>query len=38
VPRRKEDTERGLKFLARDDSCEEQDAIALVEKLRGEMS
>jgi diadenosine tetraphosphate (Ap4A) HIT family hydrolase len=34
VPRRKEDPERGLKFLARDDSCEEKDAIALVEKLR----
>jgi diadenosine tetraphosphate (Ap4A) HIT family hydrolase len=37
VPRRKEVTERGLKFLARDDSCEELDAIALVEKLRETM-
>ena len=37
VPRRKEVTERGLKFLARDDSCEEQDAIALAEKLREAM-
>ena len=37
VARRKEVPERGLKFLARDDSCEEQDAVALVEKLRAEM-
>ncbi len=37
VPRRKEDAERGLKFLARDDSCQENDAIALVEKLREAM-
>lgn len=34
VPRSKDVAERGLKFLARDDSCEEKDAIALVEKLR----
>jgi diadenosine tetraphosphate (Ap4A) HIT family hydrolase len=34
VPRRKDITERGLKFLARDDKCEEKDAIALAEKLR----
>ena len=37
VPRRKEVTERGLKFLARDDSCEEQEAVALAEKLRAAM-
>jgi diadenosine tetraphosphate (Ap4A) HIT family hydrolase len=37
VPRRKDVPERGLKFLARDDSCEEQDAIALAEKLRAAM-
>ncbi len=37
VPRGKDISERGLKFLARDDSCEEQDAIALVEKLREAM-
>jgi diadenosine tetraphosphate (Ap4A) HIT family hydrolase len=37
VPRRKEVTERGLKFLARDDTCNEQDAIALVAKLREAM-
>ena len=34
VPRRKEDTERGMKFLARDDSCAEEDAVALANKLR----
>lgn len=34
VPRRKDDTERGMKFLARDDSCSEEDAIALANKLR----
>ena len=38
VPRRKEDSERGLKFLAKDDSCKEQDAIALTQKLRKAMS
>lgn len=35
VPRGKEITERGLKFLARDDSCSDKDAAALAEKLRG---
>ena len=34
VPRRKDDVERGMKFLARDDSCSEDDASALVAKLR----
>ena len=38
VPRRKEDTERGMKFLARDDSCREEDAIALASKLREAMN
>ena len=33
VPRRKEDAEKGLKFLTRDDSCNEEDAIALANKL-----
>ena len=33
VPRGKDVTERGLKFLARDDLCEEKDAGALAEKL-----
>ena len=33
VPRRKEDTERGMKFLARDDSCSEEDASALAREL-----
>jgi diadenosine tetraphosphate (Ap4A) HIT family hydrolase len=37
LPRRRDVTKRGLKFLARDDSCDEQDAIALVEKLREAM-
>jgi diadenosine tetraphosphate (Ap4A) HIT family hydrolase len=34
VPRGKEVAERGLKFLARDDSCEDEDAATLAEKLR----
>ncbi len=37
VPRRKEDAERGLKFLARDDSCNEREAASLAEKLRESM-
>jgi len=38
VPRRKDDTERGMKFLARDDSCNEDDAIELAKKLHETMS
>ena len=34
VPRRKDVPEKGLKFLSRDDTCEEADAIALANKLR----
>ena len=34
VPHRKEDSEKGLKFLAGDDSCSEEDAIELANKLR----
>ncbi len=34
VARRREIPERGLKFLARDDSCSEEEAIALTEKLK----
>ena len=34
VPRRRNVPERGLKFLAKDDTCEEKDAIGLAEKLR----
>jgi diadenosine tetraphosphate (Ap4A) HIT family hydrolase len=34
VPRGKNVAERGLKFLAMDDSCSEEDAIALANKLR----
>jgi diadenosine tetraphosphate (Ap4A) HIT family hydrolase len=37
VPHRKEDVERGMKFLTRDDSCSEADAIELTNKLRGAM-
>ena len=37
VPRRKEETERGMKFLARDDSCDEKDAIELATKLHESM-
>jgi len=34
VPRAKDIPERSLAFLARNDSCTEEDAIALVNKLR----
>ena len=34
VPRRKDDPQKGMKFLARDDSCREEDAIALAKQLR----
>ncbi len=34
VPHRKDDIERGMKFLARDDSCSEEHAITLATKLR----
>jgi diadenosine tetraphosphate (Ap4A) HIT family hydrolase len=37
VPHRKDDLEKGMKFLARDDSCSEEDAIKLVNKLREAM-
>ena len=37
VPRGKDVTEHGLKFLARDDSCDEEEAIALAKKLRETM-
>jgi diadenosine tetraphosphate (Ap4A) HIT family hydrolase len=37
VPRGKDVTERSLKFLARDDSCSEEEASALAGKLREEM-
>ena len=37
VPRRKDDAERGMKFLARTDSCKEEDAIELANKLREAM-
>ena len=37
VPHRKEDTEKGMKFLARDDYCSEEDAGMLASKLREEM-
>lgn len=34
VPRTKNMAEHGLKFLARDDSCDEPDAIGLANRLR----
>lgn len=34
LPRRREDTERGLKFLARDDSCTQEEAEALASQLK----
>ena len=37
VPRGNEIEERGLEFLARDDSCSEEEAIALASKLREAM-
>ncbi len=37
VPRGKDVAERGLKFLARDDLCKEEDAIQLADKLRETM-
>ena len=37
VPRRKDVTERGLKFLARDDSCDDAEAAALADKLHEAM-
>lgn len=37
VPRGKDVNERGLEFLARDDSCSDEEASALADKLREEM-
>jgi len=37
IPRTKDISEHGVAFLARDDSCNEGDAIALVNKLREAM-
>ncbi len=37
VARNKDVTERGLKFLARDDSCSDENAAVLAEKLRETM-
>jgi len=38
VPHRKEDTEKGMKFLARDDTCSDEDAAELANKLREAMN
>jgi diadenosine tetraphosphate (Ap4A) HIT family hydrolase len=38
VPHRKTDTEKGMKFLARDDSCSDEDAAVLAEKLHQTMN
>jgi hypothetical protein len=37
VPRRKDDPERGMKHLVREDTCSEADAIALTGRLREAM-
>lgn len=37
VPRRKDNAERGMKFLARDGSCSEEEAIELANKLHEAM-
>jgi len=37
IPRTKDILEHGLAFLARDDSCNDEDAIALANKLRAAM-
>jgi len=37
IPRTKDISEHGIAFLARDDSCNEEDAIALANKLREAM-
>jgi len=38
VPRTKDISEHGVAFLARDDSCDEKDAIELANKLRKAMT
>ncbi len=38
VPHRKDDPEKGMKFLVRDDSCSEEEAIALANNLREALS
>jgi diadenosine tetraphosphate (Ap4A) HIT family hydrolase len=37
VPHREDDVEKGIKFLARDDSCNNEEASALADKLREAM-
>jgi len=37
VPHREEDAEKGMKFLTRDDSCSEEEASVLADKLREAM-
>jgi hypothetical protein len=37
VPHRKDEPEKGMKFLMRDDSCSDEEASALAEKLRASM-
>jgi len=37
VPHRKEDNEKGMKFLVRDDSCSDEDAAVLANQLREAM-
>jgi diadenosine tetraphosphate (Ap4A) HIT family hydrolase len=37
VPHHKEDTEKGMKFLSRDDSCSDEDAAVLANQVREAM-
>lgn len=37
VPHRKDDPDRGMKFLTRDDSCSQEEATKLANKLRETM-
>ena len=38
VPHHKDDPDKGMKFLTRDDSCSDKEASVLAEKLRGAMT
>ena len=38
VPHHKDDPDKGMKFLTRDDSCSDEEASVLAEKLRGAMA
>jgi diadenosine tetraphosphate (Ap4A) HIT family hydrolase len=38
IPRRHDDTAKGMKFLAMDIACSEEDAVALAKRLRETMN